>query len=62
MGKNLHEETFGCESIDILFNVCKSGHFYAKATCVIPLRFVCMDVKEFSIWRIMMNPHDFKII
>jgi hypothetical protein len=49
MGKNLHEETFGCESIDILFYMCKSGHFYAKATWVIPLRFVCMDIKEFSI-------------
>jgi len=49
MGKNLHEETLGCESIDILFYMCKSGHFYAKVTWVIPLRFVCMDVKEFSI-------------
>ena len=48
MGKNLHEETFGCESIDTLFHMCKSGHFHPKATWVIPLRSMCMDVKESS--------------
>lgn len=61
MGKNLHEGTFGCESIDTLFHMCESGHIYPKATWLTPLRFVCMDVKRFSIWRIMINPHDFRI-
>ena len=44
---------------NILFYMCKNGHFYPNPTWFIPMRSTRMDVrKATSIWKIMMTPYD----